>query len=728
LQDTPVQTLVQDQMAAQHPGAPIVSSVLSEATGVLTYREYLVVMPDDPSLGEFREEFAGMVGAFYEFPLPAAEGRAGFHGATEIIGYEKLYERLARSAEDQVDAEAFLRARLFDILIGDFDRHRKQWRWAKIPGDDRWQPIPEDRDLAFVRYEGVGPRLASIYVPILQNYGPEYPSMKGLTLHGWEQDRWLLTGLSWEQWEPIASDLQARITDAVIEEAIQALPPEYVALDGERLRGALRGRRDRLMEGARSFYEHLAGEVDVQASDADEEVAAEWGSDGSLVVTVRDASDEGDSSPVFYRRFEPGETRDVRIYLRGGDDRVTVIGNPGRPTLRVIAGEGKKILDDTGAGGTRFYVESQDSVVKAGPGTCVDRRPYEPPEPDSGFVDVEDVPPRDWGSDLIPIPLFGYEKDVGAFLGAGAIYTRYGFRKHPWSSRHQLTAGYATEAEQPRVTYTGRFQFENSNLLAGLDMKYSGIEILNYFGFGNETDDDMPDKFYRSRSRQYRAAPSLAVSLMGQKVRIAGGPWLEYWRTQGDNRKINIDEPYGQGKFGLIGAFANVQFDTRRSIELIPDEDLELPLHQNPAAGYPTSGYLIDITTELSPPVWDVDKTWGAIEGSVSGYWSAGERDWVISVRGLLPQRFAGDSSFFGNLDLRLFLGRFKLLFPIDFGILGFGDVGRVWQDGERSDKWHPSGGGGIWLAPLARTNAISFSVARSQEETLFYLRMGFFF
>jgi hypothetical protein len=270
----------------------------------------------------------------------------------------------------------------------------------------------------------------------------------------------------------------------------------------------------------------------------------------------------------------------------------------------------------------------------------------------------------------------------------------------------------------------------------------------------------MPDKFYRSRSRQYRAASSLAVSLMGQKVRIAGGPWLEYWRTQGDNRKINIDEPYGQGKFGLIGAFANVQFDTRRSIELIPDEDLELPLHQNPAAGYPTSGFLIDITSEVSPPVWDVGKTWGAIEGSVSGYWSAGERDWVtlvlrvggretwgstpyfksafigggrlskgeISVRGLLPQRFAGDASFFGNLDLRLFLGRFKLLFPIDFGILGFGDVGRVWEDGERSDKWHPSGGGGIWLAPLARTNAITFSVARSEEETLFYLRMGFFF
>jgi len=757
LQDTVVQSLVQDQMAAQHPGGPITASVLSEAAGLLTFREYMVVMPDDPALGEYREEFAGMVGAFFEFPLPASAGHAGFHGATEIIGHKDLYARLEQGQEDRVDIESFLRARLFDLLIGDFDRHRKQWRWAKLPGDPRWQPIPEDRDMAFVRYEGVGPRVASIYVPILQNYGPRYPSMKGLTLHGWEQDRWLLPHLSWEEWEPIARDIQARITDDVIEQAILALPDEYVALDGDRLRRDLRGRRDRLMEGARKYYEHLAGQVDVQASDATEEVSAEWREDGSLLVEVRDASDP---EPAFSRRFEPGETGDVRIYLRGGDDRLTVSGKPGRITLRVIAGEGKKILDDTGGGGTRFYTESSESEVKPGPGTRIDDRPYELPEPDSGFVDVEDVPPRDWGSDLIPIPLFGYEKDVGAFLGAGAIYTRFGFRKHPWSSRHKLTAGYATEAERWRAAYNGAFRRENSNLLSRVELKYSGIEVVRFYGFGNNTSDERSDGFYRARTRQVKAAPNLQLRLMDEKVRIAGGPWIEYWRTKNDDRLINLQEPYGEGSFGMIGAFANLQLDWRRAVSLIEGEDLGLPLHENPNSGYPTSGFLVDITTELSPPVWDVDKTWGAIEGSVSGYWSTGERDWVTlgarvggretwgrtpyfrsafigggelatghaSVRGLRAQRFAGDSSLYGNLDLRLFLGRAKVIVPIDFGVMAFGDVGRVWESGEGSDKWHPGGGGGIWLAPLARTNAISLAVARSEEETLFYMRVGFFF
>jgi len=243
--DTVVMALVQDQMAAQHPGGPIATSIISQAAGVLTIHERMVVMPDDPALGEFREEFAGMVGAFFEFPMPASGDRPGFHGATEIIDHEELYERLAKGHEDRVAADAFLRARLLDILIGDFDRHRKQWRWARFPGDRRWQPIPEDRDMAFFRYEGVGPRVAYLYVPILQSYGPEYPFMKGLTLHGWEQDRWLLPALSWEDWERIATDVQSRVTDETIDAAVAALPPEYQELDGERLRHDLRGRRDR---------------------------------------------------------------------------------------------------------------------------------------------------------------------------------------------------------------------------------------------------------------------------------------------------------------------------------------------------------------------------------------------------------------------------------------------------------------------------------------------------
>lgn len=758
LRDTAIETLVQDQMAAQHPAGPLAVGVLSEAAGVLTVRERMVVMPDDPALGQYREEFAGMVGMFFEFPLPASSKRPGFHGAIDIIGYEEIYERLERSQDDQVDTEAFLRARLLDILIGDFDRHRKQWRWAKLPGDSRWQPIPEDRDMAFVRYEGVGPKIGKIYVPILQDYGPTYPLMKGLTLHGWEQDRWLLPKLSWARWEPIARDMQTRITDEVIDRAVAALPPEYQELDGERLRDAIRGRRDRLLEGARRYYEHLAGQVNVQATDEAEEVAVSRAEDGSMLVEVRAAGAGGGADPLFSRRFDPDETREVRIFLHDGDDRVKVVGDDCSIGLRVIAGEGRKLLDDSEGGGTRLYDEHGTVDVKRGPGTSVDRRHYEPPEDNAGFVDVEGVPPRDWGSDLIPIPEFGYEKDVGAFLGAGLVYTRYGFRKDPWSSRHRLSAGFATEASRGRGRYYGSFRFENSNLLTNLELRMSGIDILRFYGFGNNTKDDQDNSFFRVRNRQYRAAPALEYRMLEDKVRVSGGPWLEFSKTKNGDRLIDQASPYGSGRFGLVGAFASVQLDTRQSPRIDPDKDLEL--HENPATGYPISGFLVDLTSEVSPPLWGVKKTWGAVEGSVSAFVSTGDQDRVTlalkvggrttfgntpyfkaayvgggeffsggsSVRGLRAERFAGDHSVYGNADLRVLVGRAKVIVPTDFGLLGFVDVGRVFEDGESSRRWHPGAGGGFWIAPLARSNALSFTVARSEEDTLFYVKMGFAF
>ena len=761
LQDTVIKTIVQDQMAAQHPAGPLAAGVISEAAGVLTIKKTMVVMPDDPVLGEYREEFAGMVGIFFEFPQAVSEMNPGFHQAIEIIGHKELDERLERSQNDQVAVDEFLRARLLDILIGDFDRHRKQWRWAKLPGDPRWQPIPEDRDMAFVRYDGAGPRIASIYVKILQNYGPKYPFMQGLTLHGWEQDRWLLPKLSWSEWESIALDMQARITNETIDQAIEALPREYAELDGERLRRDLRGRRDRLLEGARSYYEHLAGEVDVQATDAAEQVTVVRNADGTMLVEVRElGAASPETAPVFSRSFDPDETRTVRVYLRDGNDRVKVKGASCGMRLRVIAGAGQKQLDDSEGGSTTLYDEAGTVEVKPGPGTVVDRRPYVAPKGDAGFVDVKSMPPRDWGSDIIPIPQVGYETDVGAFLGAGIIYKRYGFRKHPWSSQHRLTAGGATEAETGRFHYGGLFHLENSSTMGKLDVHASGMEVLRFYGFGNNTSDTRGESFYRVRNQQFFVAPAIQFQWMDDRIRVSGGPRVQFTRTKNGNRQIDAVDPYGANKYGMIAASVNLQFDTRLA-RIDPEMNLALPLHENPNAGYPTSGFLIDFTADMSPPVWDVTRTWGSIEGSVSGYFSIGENDTATvairvggrdtygrtpyfeaafigggeffsggsTVRGYRAERFAGESSVYGNLDLRVVLGRVKLVVPGEFGVLALVDVGRVFEDGDSSDQWHRGYGGGVWFAPLARTNAIRLTVAHSEEEdVLFYMGLGFAF
>ncbi len=757
LHDTVVQRIIQDQMAAQHPGGPPAANVLTEAAGVLTVHERLVVMPDDPRLGEFRAEFAGRVGTFFEYPQPTAADRPGFHGALEILDHEALCAALAGGDGALVDVRAFLRARLLDLLLGDFDRHRKQWRWASMSPGGPLQPIPEDRDMAFVRYEGLGPRIMKIYVPILQRYDADYPFIKGLTLHGWEQDRWLLPALAWADWEPIVADVQARLDDATIDRAIAALPPEYAALAGARLAHDIRGRRDGLPEAARRFYEHLARTVDVQTSDAAHAIEVTRSEDRQTRVTVRTTGEATPARVLFDRTFRADETKEIRLYLRDGDDEVVVTGGRGPIRLHVIAGQGRKRIDDRAGGGTRIHDEHGSATVLAGRGTRIDRKPYVPPPSDAGFVDVEDVPPRDWGSDTIPIPELGYEADVGGYLGLAVAHTRYGFRKHPWSDKHALAFGWATEANEPRVRYEGRFRPENSTLLFGLDLHYSGIDVLRFYGEGNETRDRGNDRHFRVRNEQYGIMPSVRLPLADDRIRLSGGPFARYSRTFNGTRLIDELDPYGNHHFGLIGAEGRFELDTRRSIET-NREGLELPFHENPAVGYPTRGLLFEASARIQPPVWDVERTYGSIQGSLSGYLSffddarvtlalraGGQQNFgrvpffdlayvgggrffsgASTNRGYRTRRFAGDASVYGNADLRIALFRPKIIVPGDFGIQGFADVGRVFLDDENSDDWHPSGGGGIWFSPLVRTNTISLSVAESPEETLAYFRFGF--
>jgi hemolysin activation/secretion protein len=100
----------------------------------------------------------------------------------------------------------------------------------------------------------------------------------------------------------------------------------------------------------------------------------------------------------------------------------------------------------------------------------------------------------------------------------------------------------------------------------------------------------------------------------------------------------------------------------------------------------------------------------------------------AATLRGWDEQRFAGRSSLYANGELRLRAGKVFLVVPADVGVIALGDIGRVYADDERSDRWHSSVGGGFWIAPLMRPYTVSVTIARSQERTSVYLRNGFAF
>jgi len=733
LQDTIAQDIVRDQIAAGMPAAPLVADTLMDAAGVLHPAVRMVVMPDDPALGEFLEAFAGVPGTFEEYPTVPGDGRPGFGGAVEILGYEKFHERLRQSAEVRADPRALLNARLLDVFMGDWDRHRKQWRWAKLPDRPLWQPLPEDRDQAFSRFEGLLLDLGRSAQPRFTKFGSEYPGIKGLTYNGWEQDRQLLAELDAAAWDAAAKDLQGKLTDAVIDAAVARMPPEYHKVDGARLTRDLKARRDRLPEVARRFYRHLAQRPDVYATDADEQVQVEHAADGAVEVRVAAGGE-----PYFVRRFVPRETDEIRIYLLGGDDRVVTRGTRGPITVRVVGGDGNDVLDDSASGGTRF--SDTAGQVEEGPGTHVDRHEYVPPpaNPKAPWI-----PPRDWGRDVLTTPWLGYGPDLGFFAGATVVFQSYGFRKDPYAGRQIIRAGYSFGATTGKFDYNGDFRVENSGRRYGLRAYASGVETLHFYGFGNETPEQGDDEFHRVRQQQYLLGPSISWPV-GPRVRFEVGPFVKFSQTDRPaDRFIGTFEPppYGAEDFGQVGLGAGLRLDTR-----------DRP-------NFARRGALVEVAGNAYPGVWGVDDTFGEIHASAAAFLGAGgyleptlalraggkhvfgtypfhEAAYVggsltgagTTIRGYRSGRYAGDASLYANAELRLFVARFKLVLPTDFGIFGLVDTGRVYLEGESSDKWHTGYGGGIWLAFLSRAYTFSAAVASGDQLTAFYLRVGFGF
>ncbi len=531
LRDTWARGLVQDQIAASSPLAFLVVDELMDAAGILHTKTRLVAMPDDARLGEFRQEFAGLVGQISEYPGAKSDRNPGFQGALEILKHEDFYARLAAGHGDRADARAFLKARLFDLMIGDWDRHRDQWRWAKFPDQALWQPIPDDRDQAFSRYDGLVPGLARPRAPFFQSYHADYPNMKGLTWNGREQDRQLLAGLERQAYKDAAAELQSRITDAVIDKALRRQPPEYVELDAARLAKDLKGRRDRLGRGAEAYYEHLAEKVEVRLSDAAEQVEIERrGGDTQVRAWALGPDGSRSGEPVFDRTLHAKETAEVQVYLGGGNDRVQTTGKGNDILVRVIGTAGQSVVDDTQGGGTRFSSDGGPGKLLAGPGSHLDGRKYEPPPP------PEDTPwirPRDWGRDTFFSPWLSYGSDLGLFVGVAADTKGFGFRKDPYANRHTIRAGWAFGEQSFRVDYRAEFRIENRGWYWGWYGYASGVDASRYFGFGNETSDggDPNSDFYKTKHNEFAFTPTLALPLASDLTFFVG-PTVRY----GSNR------------------------------------------------------------------------------------------------------------------------------------------------------------------------------------------------
>jgi hypothetical protein len=254
VRNTFIRRIVQDLISAAHPYGALTVPPISTATGVVTGLEELFFVPDDPSLGQYRQLFANTVCILVRRePLP---------GTGDLIDTEDLLQRM-KTGNSKIEQEKVLRARLIDMLVADWDRHEGQWRWAQMDsaGITWYYPVPRDRDQAYFHSNGVLVKIFSfLFYPHVKGFTKSSRGIKTLSRKSWEFDRMFLNELTENDWERIITSFQANLTDSVIHAAVSAMPIEVVHANGASLEEKLKSRRDGLfrhvMKYRRFLFEH----------------------------------------------------------------------------------------------------------------------------------------------------------------------------------------------------------------------------------------------------------------------------------------------------------------------------------------------------------------------------------------------------------------------------------------------------------------------------------------
>ncbi len=785
LKESVVADVLQDQVTTSNPVSGFIVSPLLDAAGVYNVAPEFTVLPYDKArLGEYFDEFSGLAGTIEERPNESESAGGGFRGADKISGTYTVFNNLEKDNDNQVDGVAYLKARLLDLFIGDWDRHSDQWKWAgyKKEGKTVWLPIPRDRDHAFSRQDGVFSWIITRVIPRMTNFGPNYPAIKNLSFTGRPLDRRLLSGIGRAEWNAVTADVRQKLADQVIHDAVMKMPSAMYEKEGSRLESELRARRDLLETASGELYLLCAADVDIYASNKPEYAKVHRSADGSIDVTIskRDGNTGAAKGKPFYSRiFNPLETSEVRLYLQDGDDRVVVDGPvcKGGVKVRVIGGEGQDTFEDystsqlSGVSAsseilTFFYDDGDKSEFVTGKHTVVDRHKVAVPVDDQ---EKYDLMPRDSGREMGFRPSVDYSSDTGVFLGMGATLVDYSFRSTPYRYSMQLNGGFATgEDLRYKLQYTGDFRslFRNTSLL--VEAGTTGIDIINFYGLGNEKYYD-GTTFTEDDFEIFNQTTSVRGSLiypMDQNYRWSAGigaKWVDLALIPGSFNDLNRAQIPGINHDFAGSLQIGFHYDSRDS-----GDDIALsPRKQGSLAGAcPTgnttalSGIMADVSGKYYPEFFGNEQTYGKIGGEfrtyiplVSSRYSrivlrcGGEKIWgdypfyeaaflggSTSLRGYDRQRFAGDASLYAGSELRLYLGTFKFLIPIMYGPLAFAETGRVFLDGEDSSAWHSSAGGGLWFGGIESRYSASISFAqgfddgRLMDDYGIYLRTGFSF
>ncbi|MFK7951678.1 MAG: metallophosphoesterase [Ekhidna sp.] len=750
LQKTFAEDVVQDQISSSHPYGAFVIPTLADAAQIYHTNPKPVWIPDDPLLGQFQSVFAGTLAVFEERPTKESASEPFFGGAKDVEGTFDVLDKLQIDNDNIVDQNFVVRNRLFDMWIGDWDRHDDQWRWAEFDKKGKgkmYRPIPRDRDQVFFVNDGIIPKIAARKwaIPKVEGFDEKVDWAPGLSQNARFFDRTFMNEPSWDEWQEQIDFLQNNLTDVVIEKAISEWPDQVQRKGGQSIIDNLKIRRADMERYARELYLFLSKEVEVLGSDKHEYFLIDQLSENETLITVTKRKKEGNLEQVIYERlFTSEETTEVRLYGRDGEDVFEIKGNTSSNIkIRIIGGTDKDLIIN-GNGVERLknvevYDRKKSTKIEGNSKGMMHL---------SEESSINEYDRKAFKFDrLMPLLSVNLNPDDGLFFGGGFSYVKHAWRKLPFASKHTLTANGALATGSFNVEYEGVF----TDVLGKWDVKPAIIWqepffVNNFFGLGNESqflkdqsiapDDDAID-FYRTRMDRFQLDVDLVKNLgtKGQFYVGSGFRTVEIKNTA--NRFISSlpDQDFSTNRY--FTSKVGVSMDSRNS-KVMPTsgmtafaelENLEALESNAKSTTQWRAEWAFFLSVKVPSRLVIANRFgFGHNTSNEFDFFNANTLGGRSNLRGTRRTRFYGQTSFYHNIDLRLKLFSFRsYIFPGQFGILAFHDTGRVWLDGESSDKWHTGKGFGLWVSPL-NTIVLNVNYAFGEDENLPTVSLGFFF
>lgn len=705
---------VDDEYSGQHPYSALVVPPLADAARVPHAHPVIGVLVPNPMLSTFGDAFAGRV-VLLEEREPTGKSESTLN----------MLKELNENNNDRIDGEEFLRARMLDVLIGDWDRHEDQWRWTSVKNGKTkiYTAVPRDRDQVFHVNEGVFPSIAALswIDPVLGNFNDSLTNIKFNLFKTKFIQPYPDAQFTYAHWMQVVNDFTKAETDEVLEESLKRLPKETYVMRHDMLLADLKKRRDRMPVVMSEYYYFINKIVDIRASDKDEQVTIDDAPDGGMHIVISKLNKKGNAKDVIMDMiYQQNITKEIRLYVADGDDNIIINNRTSPIKLRIVGSYGSKTYNIQQAYKKIKIYDRKDSVTFTGDTKKLSKHLSD------DTLNTYFLPTNHYNV-WMPTATADINKDDGFLLGLGFRYIgKDGFRKLPYSTVQDVMLTHSFETKAFRVKYDGQWMQAIGKADITLDATIDApANTQNFFGQGNETVLDKTGdyrKYYRVRFNFYQLDPTLRWHT-GKGSTISAGPSIQYYHFKADD---NIDRSINQP--GLIKSYDSTNY-TQDKVHL----GLQVHFISNERDNQilPKKGYYIDIIGQAYAGMNQYSRGYEQIKPEftyyqkidtgarlvlsdrVGGGISFGDPAYYQSLFlggqgnlfGYLENRFAGQQMAFNDFQARYKLADIaSYILPGQLGITGFYDIGRVWISGEHSNLWHQGTGGGIFFSPASLT------------------------